>query len=59
MYRPGEWVAQGSPVVALLPDGAIKVRFFVPQAALARIHVGDPVAVNCDGCPAGMAARVP
>jgi HlyD family secretion protein len=58
MYRPGEWVAQGSPVVALLPDGAIKVRFFVPQAALAKVRVGDPVAVNCDGCPAGMAARV-
>ncbi len=58
MYRPGEWVAQGSPVVALLPDGAIKVRFFVPQAALARIRIGDSVAVSCDGCPAGMAARV-
>jgi HlyD family secretion protein len=58
MYRPGEWVAQGSPVVALLPDGAIKVRFFVPQAALARIRVGDSVAVSCDGCPSGMAARV-
>jgi len=58
MYRPGEWVAQGSPVVALLPDGAIKVRFFVPQAALARIRIGDSVAVSCDGCPAGMSARV-
>jgi HlyD family secretion protein len=58
MYRPGEWVAQGSPVVALLPDGAIKVRFFVPQAALARIRVGDSVAVSCDGCSPGMAAHV-
>ena len=58
MYRPGEWVAQGSPVVALLPDGAIKVRFFVPQAALARVRVGDAVPVSCDGCPTGMAARV-
>jgi len=58
MYRPGEWVAQGSPVVALLPDGALKVRFFVPQAALARIRIGDSVAVNCDGCAPGMTARV-
>lgn len=58
MYRPGEWVAQGSPVVALLPDGALKVRFFVPQAALARVRIGDPVAVSCDGCPPGMSARV-
>ena len=58
MYRSGEWVAQGSPVVALLPDGAIKVRFFVPQVALARIRIGDSVTVSCDGCPAGMTARV-
>jgi HlyD family secretion protein len=58
MYRPGEWVAQGSPIVALLPDGAIKVRFFAPQAALARIRIGDTVVVSCDGCPAGMTARV-
>jgi HlyD family secretion protein len=58
MYRPGEWVAQGSPVVALLPDGALKVRFFVPQAALPRVRIGDSVAVSCDGCPSGMTARV-
>jgi HlyD family secretion protein len=58
MYRPGEWVPQGSPVVALLPDGAVKLRFFVPQSALARIAVGDTVAISCDGCPASMSARV-
>ena len=58
MYRPGEWVAQGLPVVALLPDGALKVRFFVPQAALARLRIGESVAISCDGCPAGMMARV-
>ncbi len=58
MYRPGEYVAQGAPVVALLPDGALKVRFFVPQAALARFRIGDAVAVNCDGCPPGMSAHV-
>lgn len=58
LYRQGEWVAQGMPVVALYPDGALKVRFFVPQAALARIRVGDAVAVSCDGCPPGLSARV-
>ena len=58
MYRPGEWIGQGLPVIALLPDGAIKVRFFVPQAALARIRLGDSVAVSCDGCPAGLTARI-
>jgi HlyD family secretion protein len=58
MFRPGEWVQQGLPVVALLPDGAVKLRFFVPQESLARLHVGETVTVNCDGCPADMKARV-
>lgn len=58
MYRAGEWVAQGAPVVALLPDGAVKLRFFVPQAALSRVAPGDTVQVDCDGCPPDLTARV-
>lgn len=58
MYRAGEWAPAGTPVVALLPDGAVKVRFFVPQAALARIVPGRAVSVSCDGCPPNLAARV-
>ncbi len=58
MYRVGEYVAQGAPVVALLPDGALKVRFFVPQGALARVRVGESVAVSCDGCPQELKAQV-
>ena len=58
MYRPGEWVPQGAPIVALLPDGAVKARFFVPQEALARVHVGDVVALSCDGCPPDLKATV-
>jgi len=57
-YRVGEWVAQGAPIVTLLPDGALKLRFFVPQAALSRIAPGDTVNVACDGCPSGMTAKV-
>jgi HlyD family secretion protein len=58
MYRAGEWVAQGAPVAALLPDGAVKVRFFVPQAALSQLAPGDTVQVGCDGCPPDLTARV-
>jgi len=58
MFRPGEWVQQGTPVIALLPDGALKVRFFVPEPQLARVAVGDTVGVSCDGCPPQMTARV-
>ncbi|WP_284209321.1 HlyD family secretion protein, partial [Chitiniphilus shinanonensis] len=50
LYREGEWVAPGSPVVRLLPPGNIKVRFFVPQAALAGLQPGREVTLRCDGC---------
>lgn len=58
MNRPGEWVNAGAPVVALLPAGALKLRFFVPETALPRARVGSTVAVACDGCPAGLQARI-
>lgn len=58
MYRPGEWVNAGAPVVALLPPGALKLRFFVPEPALAQAAVGNEVALACDGCAAGLRARI-
>jgi len=57
-YRLGEVVPPGKPVVSLLPPGNIKVRFFVPETSLARVKIDDAVAVSCDGCPAGLVARV-
>jgi HlyD family secretion protein len=58
LHRPGEVVAAGAPVVALLPDGALKLRFFVPQPELARAVVGGTVQVGCDGCAPGLTARI-
>src|SRR5262249_13177230 len=49
-YRPGEMVPAGRPVVSILPPGNIKIRFFVPETALAKIALGDTVQVSCDGC---------
>jgi len=49
LYRVGEWVAAGNPVVSLLPPANIKVRFFVPQVELATIKVGQVVSVTFDG----------
>jgi len=49
LYRSGEWVAAGNPVVELLPPANIKVRFFVPQAVLPRIKPGQTVSVTFDG----------
>jgi HlyD family secretion protein len=57
-FRPGEMVPAGRPIVALLPPGNLKVRFYVPEAVLPRLTYGDRVKVNCDGCPAELAARI-
>lgn len=58
LYRVGEQVPAASPVVVLLPDGALKVRFFVPQSALAGLAVGASVSLRCDGCPSNLAATL-
>lgn len=52
LYREGEWVPAGSPVVRLLPPGNVKARFFVPEAEAARLHPGQAVSLQADGVPA-------
>lgn len=49
LYRAGEFVAAGNPVVALLPAENIKVRFFVPEANFAALKAGDVVRVTLSG----------
>ena len=51
LYREGEWVPAGRPVVVLLPPENIKVRAFVPEKRLGTIHPGDDVQVAVDGVP--------
>ncbi|RFC36657.1 MAG: HlyD family secretion protein [Candidatus Nitrotoga sp. SPKER] len=58
MYREGEWVSAGSPVVRLLPPKNIKVRFFVPEVIAGGIKPGRTVALHCDGCAADVPATV-
>jgi HlyD family secretion protein len=57
-YRPGEVVTAAKPIVALLPPGNIKVRFFVPETELARIAYGVEVRVHCDACAGDITAKV-
>jgi HlyD family secretion protein len=57
-FRPGETVPASRPVLALLPPGNIKLRFFLPEAELPKIALGDPVRVSCDGCGEKLSARV-
>ena len=48
----------GGPVLTLLPPGNIKARFFVPEAALGGLALGQPVSLACDGCGAPIPARL-
>jgi HlyD family secretion protein len=58
MARPGEVLSAGTPVVSLLPPENIFVRFFVAETDLARIHIGEPVALVCDSCAKNLIAHV-
>jgi HlyD family secretion protein len=58
MFKPGETVPANVPVVSIVPDGQVKVRFFVPQALVNAYKPGRKVAIACDGCAAGMTATV-
>ena len=58
LYRAGEFVGPGSPVVALLPPDAMKVRFFVPEADIARLAVGAPVTFTFTGHAVAVHATV-
>jgi HlyD family secretion protein len=58
LYRRGEWVAAGAPVVSMLPPENVKLRFFVPEPQLGAIQVGDLVEVRCDACAPGLTAEI-
>lgn len=57
-FRPGEMVAAGKPVLALLPPENMKIRFYVPEALLPKLSLNARVAVGCDGCPPDLAAHI-
>jgi HlyD family secretion protein len=49
LYREGEWVGAGKPVVILLPPENLKIRFFLGEAQLASIRHGMRLRVLPDG----------
>ncbi len=58
LYREGEWVPAGSPVVRILPPANVKLRFFVPETVAGALAPGRKVVVRCDGCKADVDATV-
>lgn len=57
-FQVGEWVPANQPVLSLLPADRVRIRFFVPEPAVATYRPGRDVAFACDGCPSGLTARI-
>jgi HlyD family secretion protein len=57
-FQPGEWVSANQPVVALLPDNKVKVRFYVPERQIAWYTPGRTVRFSCDACARGLTAII-
>ena len=49
LYRDGDWVGAGLPVVVLLPPSNVKLRVFVGEESVGSLHLGDSVRVFVDG----------
>lgn len=58
VYRVGDWVAPGSPVVLLLPPGNVKVRTFVAQSLVGQLQPGDAATIHIDGVPDPVTAHI-
>jgi len=56
--RPGEVVAPGAPLAAMIARDGMRVRFFAPQARLTELAPGARVQFTCDGCKSGLGGRV-
>ena len=57
-FRQGEWATANQPVMAILPDCEVKLRFFVPETEAARYRPGTEVRFTCDGCGGERSARI-
>ena len=51
--RVGDVAGPSAPVVSFLPENAVKVKFYVPEAALSSLALGQELDVRCDGCENG------
>jgi len=56
--RVGDVAGPQAPVVSFLPDGAIKLKVYVPEARLAGLSLGQKLDIRCDGCEPGLSADI-
>lgn len=54
----GDISGPSAPVISMLPDGAVRIKLYVPEPEFSRIGIGQHLSVRCDGCPDGLTAQV-
>lgn len=57
-YLAGEVAGAGAPLLSLLPDAGLKVKFYLPEADRQGFALDDHLAVSCEGCAAGLTATI-
>lgn len=58
IYRVGEYVKEGQPVVSLLPPANIRIRFFVPETVLSSLALKQAVSISVDKNAEPLAAHI-
>ncbi|RUM97126.1 HlyD family efflux transporter periplasmic adaptor subunit [Pseudaminobacter arsenicus] len=56
--NPGDVAGPSAPVISMLPDGAVKLKVYVPEASFSSISPGTKLSVRCDGCGPDLKATV-
>ena len=57
-FEPGEIAGAGTPVLSILPENALDLIFFVPQADRSALRLGQRLVLSCDGCTGVLAAEI-
>lgn len=55
---PGDIAGPSAPVLSLLPDGAVKLKVYVPEPDFSKLKVGGKLTVRCDGCGDDLTATI-
>jgi len=58
LYKAGEVVGAGAPVLSIGGASAMKVEFFVSEADRHLFSLGQQISVSCDGCAPGLLATI-
>lgn len=57
-HQVGEFISAGSPVLAILPENGLKIKFFVSQAELPNFRLGKIVLAKVDGVSEPLEATI-